>query len=154
MIKNLSAFVSSMKLGREIENVLVCPDKIVATDSFKLIEVLGETGAADSFTVKLPKGLKTFDRVQKTDKGADVLHKGAIYSVEVGDAELYPKYEAIIPTDKPVYTVTLSPAHLAAICEAYKDCPSFTLSMYGANKPVVFTEDKEKVRALLMAILK
>lgn len=39
MIKNLSSFVQKRITGRGIENVLVTPKKIVATDSYKLIEI-------------------------------------------------------------------------------------------------------------------
>ena len=160
MIKNIEAFTSKQKLGRAIDGVLIMPDKIVATDSFKLIELKGDTGAADSFTVKLPKGLKTFERVERVGTGANIYHKGAKYEVaEVGAADEYPKHEAIWPTGEPVASVILDAGHLAAICAAFESASTtgvahIEIKIYEENKAVEFTSKTGVLRALLMPVLK
>lgn len=119
MVKNISDFCSPSMMRSEINAVLVTPDRIVATDSFKLIEIKKETGAGAPVLVKLPKGVKTFDTItyKKDDVGTFV--NGAW--TEIGtplDADIYPKYEAIMPTGEPLKKVRLSVHHLKAIITA------------------------------------
>jgi len=157
MIKNIEAFTAKTKLGRAIDGVLITPTHIVATDSFKLIERKVDTGAADSFTVVLPKGLKTFDKVEQTKTGADIYHKGGVYAAETSNASEYPKYKAVIPTGKPVATVKVHALYLEQIAAAFRELGdgNTTISFYGDRKPLVFksTKDGEQF-ALLMPMLR
>lgn len=158
MIKNITDFTSKNAYGKCIEGVHVTPNAVVATDSFKLIEIKQETGAADSFTVKLPKGLKTFDKIERVGTGANIYHKGAKYEVSKIEEDEFPKYEQIFPTDKPVAVVRLNAEFLRQIATAFESIdPTFgaiNVTLYGENKPVVFTEDQNRVRAILMPIMK
>lgn len=154
MIKNLSAFVSKGKFDRPIEGILITSSMVVATDSFKLIEVKGETGIKDSFTVKLPEKLKSFDTITRAGVEATIHNKGAQYKAMAKPADEYPKYERVIPTEEPIVSIKLSPEHLKEICIAFENGGGMTLSIYGDTKPVVFTNDKEDKRALLMPISK
>ena len=157
--KNIEAFTSKAKLGRPIDGVLVTPAGIVATDSYKLIACKHDTGAADSFIVNLPKGLKTFDRIERVGKGANVYHKGAKYEVsEVGEAALYPKYEAVIPAGDPVAVVRVSALFLEQVAAAFKELGdgNVTISFYGDTKPLVFksTKDGEQLALLMPVVMK
>lgn len=169
-VKNLSAFVSTSKMGREIEKVLVTPDKVVATDSFKLIEVSGPTGVPKPVLVGLPKGVKSFDHIETKEVGQEInsphhvgkiMTKGATY--EVGNVEedgRYPKYTQVIPTEEPVFSIKLSPDHLKEICIALSENQlrgrngnqnaGMLLEFYDAEKPVKITG--ENVLALIMPI--
>ena len=157
--KNIEAFTSKAKLGRPIDGVLVMPDRIVATDSYKLIECKHDTGAADSFTVNLPKGIKTFDRIERVGKGANVYHKGAKYEVNtVEPADTYPQYKAVIPTDRPIATVRVNALYLEQIAAAFRECGdgNATISFYGDSKPLVFksTKDGEQLALLMPVVMK
>lgn len=151
-IKNLSDFVSKEKIERAIEGVLIMPDKIVATDSYKLIEITTETGVPAPVIVKMPKGLKTFESVT----AASVLtNKGATYQCEVLRADKYPKYEAVIPAGEPVATVRVNAEYLEQIASACKGAGQFhavEIAFHGELKPLVFTTNG--IRALLMPMTK
>ena len=155
MSKNITAFTDKSELGRAIEGVRIEPERIVATDSFKLIEIIEHTGAEDSFTVKLPKGLKSFERVERTEAGA-YLHKGgASYSGQILHEE-YPKLEGIIPTGEPNATIKLNPEFLGEICKAFTEgraIPEMTIAYYGANKPLVFTREDGLLKAVLAPMI-
>lgn len=157
--KNIEAFTSKAKLGHAIDGVLITPAGIVATDSFKLIECKHDTGAADSFIVNLPKGLKTFERVERVGKGANVYHKGAKYEVDtVEPADTYPQYKDVIPTGEPLATVKVNAFYLEQIAAAFKelgDCNA-TISFYGDHKPLVFksTEEGEQLALLMPVVMK
>jgi hypothetical protein len=155
MIKNITAFTAKSLTGRAIEGVRIEPERIIATDSYKLIEIIEHTGAGESFIVKLPKGLKSFDRAERTEVGA-YLHKGgASYSGTIIQDE-YPKWEKIIPEGKPTATVKLNPEMLGEICKAFTEgraIPEMTIAYYGENKPLVFTRNDGLLRAVLAPMI-
>lgn len=155
MIKNITAFTSTSDMGRAIEGVRIEPNRIVATDSYKLIEIIEKTGE-DSFTVKLPKGLKTFERVERIGTGANLYHKGAKYEVSKVIEDEYPQWEKIIPEGEPQFTVKLSPEHLSEICKAFTEgraIHEMTIAYYGENKPLVFTRKDGLLRAVLAPMI-
>lgn len=164
MIKNLIDFRSPNTMNLQINAILVTPDKIVATDSFKLIEIKKKTGAAAPVLVNLPKGVKTFDGIVYKHDDVGTLVNGAW--TEIGttfDPDLYPKYEAVMPTGEPLKTVRLSVAHLKAIitaCERSKDkhLDSVDVSIYEKERgPVKFErvpqkDEEETVTMILMPV--
>jgi hypothetical protein len=155
MIKNLKEFLPKSKLGRSIEGVLVEKDKIVATDSFKLIEIRHNTGAGTPFIATLPPKLKTITKIEKiSDTKARVTGKnGEMYETGLL-TDPYPDYAKIIPTTDPIATLKVNPVYLASIGEALSaDNDSFmgiTIEIHGANKPIVFKS--KNMTALLMPI--
>lgn len=167
-IKNLSAFTAKSDTKQELAGVLVTKDKLVATDSFRLIEVQSEAGKdlEKPIIVKMQKGVKTFDHVtQNTDGTVTLTTKGASTpSAYVLDGDTFPKYEPLIPDIKnAIAHIKLNPQFLKEIAQAFEDLQGKnelnSVHMYvfeeeSRAKPVLFTNDKGTARALLMPILK
>lgn len=155
-IKNLAAFLpqkDDVNADKPIGGVLVTPEKIVATDSYKLIERTGKTGVKKSVIVAMPPKIKTFDVItlDKSGKSALLFKGEASYRQTTTPADQYPKYEQVIPTAFPVFTICLSASHLKAICEAFEqDTGNFIISFWGKHQPVLFKAGD--TRALLMPI--
>lgn len=158
MIKNLADFVSQSKIERHknLTGVRIFPDRVVATDTFKLIEVMHDTDTDEPFTVILPKGIKTFDIVSHSHivKGKDN------HRIEVlkGDDDIYPDYQKIMPKDEPDLTITISAHHLKTIAEAFitkkGELGEMKIGLYhDRHKPIVFTDPKKTIKALLMQII-
>jgi hypothetical protein len=147
-IKNLSAFTNPSTLRPAINGVLITPKKIVATDSYKLIEERCEVGVTAPVIVRLPKGVKTFASVSPDGKSI-VGKRGEVYTTETLKADDFPEYEQVIPKEDALSYVKLSAAHLMEICEAFAHGEkSFTIEVHGPHKPVVFISGNK--RALLM----
>lgn len=154
-IKNLSDFIHKDSNRDVLNSVLIAPDKIVATDSFKLVEIKTETGISEPLLVKLPKGIKTFESVH-SENGIVTIRdkKGAGYQVDVlSTAYTFPEYEKLIPTTEPKLTVRLSPEYLAQVAKAFEGDVYVEIALHGNAKPLVFTSDSN-VRVLLMPINK
>lgn len=68
----------------------------------------------------------------------------------------YPKYESIIPTQNPVASVTCDAQLLIDVLQAFVDRTSkhnaVTISLYGENSAIKFTNPKQDVIGLLMPI--
>lgn len=157
MIKNITAFVSAKPFQAGIAGVRIMPDRVAATDSYKLIELKADTAVAGPFTVKLPKGVKTFDSVTIKDNAAQITNKGALYAAEV-IAEEFPKYEQLIPkTEDAKISVTVNAEYLMQIAEAFKahgKQGQVTLHLYDdKHKPILCTESDGKLTALLMPVM-
>lgn len=153
-IKNITAFTSKSKIKPVLQSIHVMPDKIVATDSFKLIEVIGDTGAIETFNVIPPKGLKTFDKIERKDGQPVFTHKNAEYKGELV-LEDFPEYEQVIPKTDPVLEITISPAHLKEVCAAFESKDDFSgmqFAFHGKTRPIVITNKKKDIRVLLMPI--
>lgn len=139
-----------------MKGVRVEPNKIVATDGIKLIEHKYSTGVEESFTVKMPEGVKTFLNVE--DNGHFVSMKdarGREYLTSKIDED-FPDYEKVMPKGKPKMTILLSPVHLEAICTAFKGLSNeaIKIEIFDPLKPVVFTSKDEKTRAMLAPMMK
>jgi len=145
MIKNITDFISKGPVERSINGVLVTPDKIVATDSFKLIEIKQASDIQKPTVFKMVKGFKTFETANDTGL---IAKYGTICSNSIME-DAFPEYEKVIPQGEPVFEIDLSPEHLEAIFKAFKGYPRITVKMYAKNKPVVFTNNKD-IMALLM----
>jgi len=158
MPKNISDFLPATTMGRAVEGVLVTPSKLVATDTFKLIEVKHENPIEKPVVLRLPKGMKTFDGITATGETVTLTKKGALYpAADTLDPDQYPRYEQAFPTEQPQFQITLSPVHLKAIATAYEKSKAVRLSFYSARKPLHFTDgtlgQEETKRALLMPIV-
>jgi len=155
MIKNISSFTAKTKgLKPAIEGILITPDKIVATDSLKLIEISEKTGVNDTFIVQLPKGLKTFDRIERIGTGSNIYHKTAKYEVARNCEEAFPDYLKVIPEEgSESITITVNPEYLKDIAEAFSGENKIILKYYGDKKPIVFSNEKKTIKALLMQII-
>lgn len=143
MIKNLSSFVSKTGLGKSISGVLITPEKIVATDSFKLIEIKYETGVDSPIVVRLPKGLKTLDGAVAVQSGK-LFNKGAEYQGEI-IKEDFPKYEKILPTTAPILTRYVDARLLKDICEAFNGGMKIELH----ESLLIFTNKDASIKAVL-----
>ena len=151
MIKNIKAFTAQTTFNKSIEGVGIYPDKVVATDSFKLIEVKMNTGAEKPYVLRPHKAVKTFDSVE----GAIMYQKGVPFQGEIMKDD-FPKYEEIIPKGTPVISVNLSPELLKEVCTEFiqKGYYGFTMSIYGDMKPIVFTRKQGDKRAILSPMSK
>lgn len=107
MIKNLNEFVSKLPDKPALQCLLVDAHTIVATDSFKLIEIEHETGVKKPFLMKMPKGAKDYTDAIKLDDGMRL------------DVESYPKYKNLFPKKTPRVFVRLHPDHLMSIVKAF-----------------------------------
>lgn len=151
MIKNLTDFISKQLPARGMNGVLVKPDRIVATDSFKLIELKMESDIKKPILLNLPNGVNKFSKILKLEKDWYVENGNALYkATEMKDD--FPKYEQIIPKDKPVFKIRLSPLHLKAICTAFEDKESMDIEFHGEMKVVVCTDKDKTLMTLLMPI--
>lgn len=155
MIKNIKAFISQTNLNKSIEGVLVTPTHIVATDSFKLIEIQAETNTNEQFIARPPKALKTFEKVYKENEQVIFEDKGTKYIGELIQ-DNYPDYNSIIPTGEPTNELFLTAEHLQEICIAMADkskrglLTGIKMSIYEKGKVIVFTNKLGDKKALLM----
>lgn len=149
MIKNITDFIAKSRFGKSIEGLHVTPTHYVATDSFKLIKIPAETGATEPYTVQLPKGLKSFSQI---DPSGEIIYKDAKYQGTIIKDE-YPKFETVVPTDKPVATITLDAEYLGQICKAFQDGKDdhMTIEIHAEHRPIVVTNESG-LFALLMPV--
>lgn len=156
MVKNLKEFTSKSTLNPCLQGVLVTSDRLVATDSFKLIEIQIVNQIKKSYVQELPKGIKTMHSVLNDKVYIDA--KGSTIPIsEINDP--YPEYKAILAQLKtPRATVRLSASHLKAIAEAFmvdkKDMLNdyIDVELFDELKPVKFT--RANITALLMPQIK
>lgn len=150
MIKNIDKFISR-GIKRSTNGVHITPTHIIATDTYKLIKIKQPSDIKEAYTFELPKGVKTFDTIERHDKEVRILIGGNTLVSKVID-ETYPDIEAVIPVGEPVVKITISTEHLAEIAEAIKKSGQVELSYYGEIKPLVFTTKNEAIKILLMPI--
>lgn len=151
-IKNIAAFVAGDKPGRAINGVYIAPDKIVATDSYKLIEIKTDTGVVAPVIVQLPPKVKTFEALSIDPAGAaTLLNKGAIYNTGTISEE-FPKYEDLVPVEDPALDIMISAKHLREVCAAFEGdaLGKMLFRFYGKNKVIVITNESGDMRSLLM----
>ena len=134
----------------------------VATDSFRLIEMSVPNGEAHEPVLL---NAKQVGKIKATDKDMIVITKdGTIktpegtYSPEKYDADTYPKYEQIFPTETPVLEIHVDATYLESILAILKRVHKFEhvkMSLYGVNKPIVIEAkgDEQSARAMLMPIM-
>lgn len=152
MIKNLSSYVSKSDIKPELACVLVKPDRMVATDSFRLVEVKGQTGIDKDTLIKLPKALKTLSAVTLKDEKLGTMEKGAWYELETIEGA-FPRYETIMPTAEPIATIRVNAEYLKEIAQTFEDKKKLgfvDISFFGELKALRFTNKDESVTALLM----
>lgn len=123
--------------------MLITPEKIVATDSFKLIEIKYETGVDSPIVVQLPKGLKTLDGAVALQSGK-LFNKGAEYQGNILE-EKFPDYEKIIPTTAPILTRYVDARLLKDICEAFNGGMKMELH----KSLIIFTNKDSSIKAVL-----
>jgi hypothetical protein len=148
-IKNLSAFIGKMGGGGWVQGVHIMPDRIVATDSFKLVEIKTETGVTEAVTVVAPKALKTFDGVTVDGEKITLQNKGAEYLTRKHEGE-FPAYEKVMPEGEPQITIRLQPQLLKEVAEAYGKEAYVDMHIYGELKPLKFENGNKDVTVLLM----
>lgn len=152
MIKNIHKFVAKDSPKQSITGVLVTPEKIVATDSFRLVEVTHPFPSVSEPTiVKLPKNCSKIDDISVSQGKVMVVSDGDISIGAIVD-DTFPVYDAIFPTEKPMLEIKLNTAYLKEIAEFFErnEQPTFTVKLYGNLKPVLF--EAGNIRALLMPI--
>jgi DNA polymerase III sliding clamp (beta) subunit (PCNA family) len=166
MIKNLSAFTAKTDIKQELAGVLVTKDKLVATDSYRLIEVQSDAGKDLSapVIVGLPKGAKTIEHIEMAGNDATIKSKGALYPASFTLAgDRFPKYESVIPNiEDATISVSVNPEYLQDIARAFQELAKqnkgkldgVTMHLFDTKKPIVFTNNNGTARALLMPIIK
>lgn len=128
---------SKSKLGRSIEGILFAPDKMVATDSFRLLEVKKKI-TVDKPVVMAVKGFSgTGDNII-VNKETVVDGKKHLVAFPINDQ--FPIYESIIPKTKPVFEMTVDAKLFGELLlEQAKHQPGIShvkLSFYGTNKVI------------------
>ncbi len=155
---------SKSSIRPELSAIYFAPNKMVATDSYRLIEVKKDIVFKGNPRPIKAKGFKGTKTVSIDDN--DLIHDGdKLIQGERVDAE-YPKYERVIPTGKPIFSIKVNAKYLAEIiAEADAQAGSdynhtVRLDFYGEHRPMLITpitkEEKPrgdtKVRALLSPI--
>lgn len=152
-------------MRREIASVLVTKDKIVATDSYHLIEIQSPIGnqLEESILVMPQKSMKTFDEIKKNEDGTVTLsNKGAsMPAANVLPGDKYPQYGKVIPdTATAVATIIVNPKFLKDMAQAFEELKgkdmrnNIVMHIFdnATTKPIVFTNEKNTARGLLMPI--
>ena len=141
----------------ELSAIYFTPDKMVATDSFRLIEVKKAIDIKEPRIIKA-KGFKGRGTVTIGDD--DIINDhGKLIQGERVDAE-YPDYEkAAFDNGEPKFSIMLNIKYLAELAAevAAQSCAAFDkarLDFYDKDKPLIITADGGtiKVRAALMPI--
>lgn len=163
----MDKITSKSSMRPELSAVYLTPEKMVATDSFRLIEVKKPIGINKPFLFKA-KGFK--GRGAVSVNGDIINDDGKLIQGERVDGE-YPDYEKALPTDKPAFTMYLNAKYLAEIAaevDAHAKDPFHTirLDFYDKHRPLVITaegvtgesniEDRSpiKVRGVIMPMNK
>jgi len=153
-LKNLVAKTKGLKPA--IEGVLFCNDKIVATDSFKLIEIEAE---GDLIHIVPLSALKKGDTLSKGD-GLNVnivRTDGSVLTVEALPADDFPQYESIL-ADAEARTKTIikvSRKHLIDLLTAMEPDAWDALELHVSSEPNMPLLVKGKgCKGLLMPLTK
>ncbi len=161
MIKNIKEFVTPQNKGNAYTKitmgVLVTPSEIVATDTYKLIEVKIKNDVEKPIVIKLPKGIKSIHSVNK-----DIAYengRGDTFFVEKMEGE-YPQYKTIFNRleNKKKITIRVSASHLEAIAKAFTVTGEYPehvdMDIYPDNEYNAIKFTRDNITALLMPIIK
>ena len=159
MIKNIKEFTTPKQTKnpylKSTMGVLVKKDRIVATDTFKLIEVKVNSGVSEDKVIELPKGIKSLHSL-KDNNIAYADSRGKTFFAE--EIKLpYPQYEEVFNRleNKEKISVRISASHLQSIAKAFtgdEDYVDMFIYPDSATNPIKFS--RNDITALLMPIIK
>lgn len=151
----MDKITSKSSIRPELQSIYFAPDKMVATDSYRLIEVKKEIGIAEPRLVKA-KGFKGRGTISVGDD--DIVNDGGkLIQGERVDAT-YPEYEKIFGglKDTPRFSMLVNAkllAELLAEADAQAEAANHKvrLDFFETMKPLIITAQGESasVRALL-----
>lgn len=154
---SFAADASTNKLRRPIGGLLIKPDRVIATDSYRLIEVQKPKAVHPEINVDV-RGLIVARKATKKQTTLITLHyadenakegkatilneDGTTVTAPTGETlpEKYPTYEAILPTGKPRAFTKLNATYLKEMADfAAKHCGDrIIVEIYDHLSPAVF----------------
>jgi DNA polymerase III sliding clamp (beta) subunit (PCNA family) len=152
----MDKITSKSSIRPELSGIYFTPDKMVATDSFRLIEVRKEIGLEGEPRIVKVKGFKGKDAIAIS---ADNIVKDGEKLIQ-GEATggSFPDYERIFAdaSEKPRFTMLVNAKYLAELAaevdaQAADPFHKIQLDFYEPMKPLLITAKGEhvEVRALL-----
>ena len=160
---NITSYIykicSKSTIKPELNSILFNEGKIIATDSYKLIEITpaeGDTSVNGLIGSRYFKDGKNYTITKSDMKGfADIKDKkGAVQKAAITSAEYYPKYEEILQQAEKATanTVSINRQYLIDLLEAMPKTNPFDKVILSVSKdkykPVLITNNVSK--ALLM----
>lgn len=152
----VASFAAKSPIRPELASVLLKGGKIVATDSFRLIEMEVEEYEGDVPVLIPAKEFKAMKGKvilgEKSEEGYKLSSDQMTLIVSAnGDPESYPDYEKIIPTEEPVLEIKVNGRYLAEVLSLLAKTHPFEtveLSFYGPKKGIVL--HTAKARGIVM----
>lgn len=160
--QGIAKFTSRVGMNGGLRNVLIRGKQLVATDSFRLVEVTNkEPDVTECEPMLVPGASLKAVPMLKGDRlnVGEAQLKGAGHEVnaDVQQADAFPKYEQIFPTGSH-FQIRLDAEFLAEIAKFMSGVDNQVLLTFQADghKPVVLECESltRKVRAMLMPIIK
>lgn len=146
-------FASKNGTREELMTVAVTPKYVEATDGCSLIRI--EHGPNDGDIVSAGRVHVDADKLKGLTSKADGL------AIDAKGLDNWPNVDAILPTNKPIASVTLNAEYLERMAKAMKDLKSrnarLTIELRGDGKPVLFrakTGDDKDILGAIMPIVK
>lgn len=153
--------VAKSSIRPELQGVYFSRDKMVATDSFRLIEVKKPIGLAGELRVIKAKGFKGRGAVANAEN--DIIADGAKLIQGERVAAAYPEYERVFDglSDEPRFSMVVNAKYLAELvaevdAQAGSPFHKIRLDFFDSLKPLLITATGEaadnepvSVRALL-----
>src|SRR5690242_8007543 len=140
----MDKITSKSSIRPELASIYFTPDKMVATDSFRLIEVKKDIALEGEPRCIKAKGFKGRGSVIVGDN--DLINDGGkLIQGERVDAE-FPDYEKALPTEKPAFTMYINAKYLAEIAaevdaQAQNAVHKVRLDFYGEHRPLLLTSE-------------
>lgn len=154
----VAKFASTSTVREELASVLIKDGKVVATDSFRLVELPIECDA-DAMPVLI--SAKAFGKLKGKAITGQTGHQGLIVDVDgFGallpslDAGRFPDYEKLVPTADPEASVRINGRFLAEVLSLLAKTDPFEtvqVDFHGQAKPVVIST--KAGRGLVMPVV-
>lgn len=141
----MDKITSKSTIRPELGSIYFTPDKMVATDSYRLIEVKKDIEVAEPCVIKA-KGFKGRETVSIDDH--DIVNDGGklIQGARV-DAE-YPDYEQLFDLGEPKFTMLVNAKYLAELAaevdaQAHDTMHKMRIDFYGERRPLILSAEGE-----------
>lgn len=167
--------LASNALRPVLSTIAVFPDKVVATDSYRLLEVEKEKKEHNPVLLDIASLHTARKAIKKSTEFVwfSVEEKETLVTVRNGPESVaclaltmegtFPDYGNIIPKGKPLATVSLNARYLRDLADYVEkngqdigyDNRGVFIELYGKDKPVMFyskTKEGNRVRGLIMPL--
>lgn len=157
----VAKFASASTVRAELSSVLIKNGRVVATDSFRLVELaIEDAEGAEPVLVDA----KAFGKLRGKELEAETGIPGAGLTIEADgvktilqsiDASRFPDYEQVLPTSEPTASVRINGRYLAevaALIAKTEKNETVLIDFYGQQKPVIISTSKG--RGIVMPVLR